>query len=207
MHWYQLFALVSLGICIVFCLSCFFRLIRLGKPIDYSTPAGSVSDAIKYSFTGAMSPAKKESAFLHLPTYIAGIIYHSGTFFSLLLFFPLLLNFPFNHWISFIASLLLLISSGFGLGLLAKRITKKGLRELSNPDDYISNALVTLFQLMTVFIMNLPAVFPAYFILSGLLFIYIPVGKLKHLVYFFAARVQLGYFYGWRGVWPPKNTQ
>ena len=204
MGWYQLFALASLGICLAFCLFHFFRLIRLGNPADYSTPAGSVSNAIKYSFTGAMSPVKKESAFLHLPTYIAGIIYHLGTFLSLLLFFPLVFGISFSAWFSLVASLFLLLSFGFGSGLFIKRLAKKGLRALSSPDDYLSNILVTFFQLMTVSVLNIPSIAPVYFILSGLLWIYIPVGKLKHVVYFFAARVQLGYFYGWRGVWPPK---
>jgi hypothetical protein len=205
MVWYHLIAWLSFGICMGTCLFHFFRLVRLGKPIDYSTQAGSVSSAIKYSFTGAMSPVKKESAFLHLPTYIAGIVYHLGTFLSLFLFFPLLLGIQFNTLFSIIVSLFLLASFGFGLGLFIKRVSKKGLRDLSSPDDYISNALVTLFQLLTILVLIIPSFLPVYFILSALLLIYIPVGKLKHVLYFFAARVQLGYFYGWRGVWPPKT--
>jgi hypothetical protein len=45
-----------------------------------------------------------------------------------------------------------------------------------------------------------------YFIAISLLFLYFPLGKLKHAIYFFAARYQLGFFYGWRGVWPPQNN-
>jgi len=44
-----------------------------------------------------------------------------------------------------------------------------------------------------------------YYVTAALLLLYIPVGKLRHLVYFFAARYQLGYFYGWRGSWPPSK--
>jgi hypothetical protein len=29
-----------------------------------------------------------------------------------------------------------------------------------------------------------------------------PLGKLRHVVYYFAARYHLGFFYGWRNVWP-----
>jgi len=169
MDWYHLIALVSLCICLGICLFHFFRLVRLGKPIDYSTPAGSVSNAIKYSFTGAMSPVKKESAFLHLPTYIAGIIYHLGTFLALLLFFPLLLGMQFNTLFSLIVSLFLLASVGFGLGLFIKRIAKKGLRDLSSPDDYISNALVSLFQLMTILVLIFPSFAPVFLICSALI--------------------------------------
>jgi hypothetical protein len=48
---------------------------------------------------------------------------------------------------------------------------------------------------------------PYYFICAGLLFLYLPLGKLKHSLYFFAARYHLGFFYGWRGIWPVKNHE
>jgi uncharacterized membrane protein YphA (DoxX/SURF4 family) len=84
---------------------------------------------------------------------------------------------------------------------------KKGLRELSNPDDYISNILVTAFQILMGLALAFGSKFtPCLFLAAGLLLLYIPLGKLKHLLYFFAARWQLGLFYGSRGVWPPiKN--
>jgi hypothetical protein len=44
-----------------------------------------------------------------------------------------------------------------------------------------------------------------YFIFAGVLFLYLPSGKLKHSLYFFAARYHLGFFYGWRGIWPLKT--
>ncbi|MCK5337294.1 MAG: hypothetical protein KAJ50_00735, partial [Bacteroidales bacterium] len=91
-----------------------------------------------------------------------------------------------------------------GIGILVKRITKHELSTLSNADDYISNILVTAFQLLTALAMIDLKAIPAYFIITSLLLLYFPLGKLKHAVYFFAARYHLGYFYGWRGVWPPK---
>jgi hypothetical protein len=82
---------------------------------------------------------------------------------------------------------------------------KKGLRDLSDPDDYISNLLVTIFQIMTGLVILMHRLVPAYFIMASLLLIYFPFGKLKHSIYFFAARYHLGFFYGWRGIWPPKQ--
>ena len=55
-------------------------------PKDLSQETGSVKKGIIYSFTGAMSPTAKESAYLHLPTYVAGLLYHAGIFTSLLFF-------------------------------------------------------------------------------------------------------------------------
>jgi nitrate reductase gamma subunit len=205
MDWYQYFALVSLAICLVVSIYHVVRLIRLGKPIDYSPRAGEIGPAVIYSFTGAMSPRKKESAFLHLPTYSAGILYHLGTFLAILLFIFLLAQVDFTGMITYLFSAFFMVTGLCGLGILIKRMVKSELRSLSSPDDYISNILVTFFQLSSGLVLFVPASRPGYFILASLLLLYFPVGKLKHAIYFFAARYHLGLFYGWRGVWPPKT--
>jgi nitrate reductase gamma subunit len=177
----------------------------MGKPTDYSFPAGNVASSIQYSFTGAMNPLKKESAYLHLPTYAAGIFYHLGTFLSISLFFLIWTDVNFPGILIFLIETFLIISFLCGTGILIKRMVKKGLRDLSDPDDYISNLLVTIFQIMTGLVLLMHHLVPAYFIMASLLLIYFPFGKLKHAIYFFAARYHLGFFYGWRGIWPPKQ--
>jgi nitrate reductase gamma subunit len=152
-----------------------------------------------------MNPAKKESAFLHLPTYTADILYHLGSFVSVLI---LILNLliPITTGSGFwLLSTFLFVSGICGLAILIKRIGKPSLRSLSNPDDYLSNLLVTLFQLSTALSLLLPTVRPVYFIVSAILFFWFPFGKLRHAIYFFAARYHLGLFFGRRGVWPPKS--
>lgn len=62
----------------------FFTVIFRKGIADPSKAKGNISAAIAYSFTGAMSPKNKESAYLHLPTYAAGMIFHLGTFLSFL---------------------------------------------------------------------------------------------------------------------------
>lgn len=204
MEWYQWLALASLVVCAGSLLFHFIRLVRLGNPVDYSDRRGSPGSAMTYAFTGSMSPSKKESAFLHLPTYTAGIFYHLGTFLSIFIFFLFLLNFRFEGWITWAFAICLAISGISGLGIFIKRIVKPQMRSLSNPDDYISNLLVTVFHFITAIAALSPAALPVYFVAVSLLLLYIPVGKLKHTLYFFAARYHLGFFYGWRGVWPPK---
>lgn len=204
MNWYHYFALFSALVFAVSFFAILLKLVKFGKPKDYSPPAGKVSPAVIYSFTGAMSPTKKESAFLHLPTYLAGIVYHLGTFLSILLFFLAWFNFETEIILSTILSVFLIISVICGIGILMKRIVKTGLRHLSNPDDYISNILVTVFQLFTALALLIPAVIPSYFVISGILLLYFPIGKLRHAVFFFAARYHLGFFFGRRGVWPLK---
>lgn len=205
MEWYILVAVISLAICLAGIIWRVVKLIRLGAPVDYAPPAGKTSPAIKYSFTGAMSPTRKESAFLHLPTYTAGIVYHLGTFLSLLLFVLALFGLNFTGVTAMILAACLLISFACGTGILIKRICKKALRDLSNPDDYISNIVVTLFQLMTALGLIAPAMIPYYFLSAALLCLVFPFGKLRHAIFFFAARFHLGYFFGWRGVWPPEK--
>lgn len=204
MTWYEWTALASLGISLGTLLVYLIRLIRLGSPKDEAPPAGEVSPAVFYSMTGAMSPTKKESAYLHFPTYSAGILFHLGTFLSFFLFFLLWMQIPFPLFLRLLLSAFLVVTVACGFGILVKRMVKSELRSLSNPDDYLSNILVTLLQAGTILMMSLPEIRASYFILASILFLYIPVGKLRHLLYFFAARYQLGFFFGWRGVWPPK---
>ena len=204
MNAYMVLAVFSLMICLGSLGYHFFRLIRLGKPKEYSKQMGNTSAAIRYAYTGAMNPAKKESAFLNLPTYTAGILYHLGTFLSLFLFILFLFKIEPFGLIRWMIAGFLIISGLSGMAILIKRMTKKELRALSNPDDFISNLLVTLVQLMTASVLLNVRLFPAYFILVSIFLLYLPLGKLKHTLYFFAARYHLGLFYGWRGVWPPK---
>lgn len=207
MHWYQWFSLISLIICLGSCLYHLIHIIRLGKPVDYSHKTGNVTSAVKFSFTGAMSPAKKESAFLHLPTYTAGMIYHVGTFLSVFLYFILLFGVPLPSDIRYILAGILGVTGLSGLAILIKRMLLPKLRSLSNADDYISNILATGFQLVLSVTLLFPSLMPSFFITAGILMLYLPVGKLRHAVYFFAARYHLGFFFGWRNVWPPKSIQ
>lgn len=205
MEWYQWLAIGCLAVDIAGLIFHLYRLISLGKPKDLSSQRGSIFLALIYAFSGAMSPSRKESAFLHLPTYTAGIFYHLGTFISIVIFFFMLTGIPVNGGILPFLAGFLIVSTLFGLAILLKRILVKQLRALSNPDDYISNLLVTIFQLLTALTMLYEGWQPTYYVVVSILLLYIPVGKLKHAVYFFAARYHLGYFYGWRGVWPPKK--
>jgi hypothetical protein len=52
-----------------------------------------------------------------------------------------------------------------------------------------------------------PGTAELYFIIAAVLWLYFPVGKLRHVVYFFAARYHLGFFFGRRGVWPGHKQQ
>jgi hypothetical protein len=204
---YKTISLTAFLICFIILTFHLIRVIRLGLPKDYSRKRGNLKAAIPYSFTGAMSPLEKESAFLHLPTYTAGLLYHLGTFICFAFFFLLLFDIKFTNSVQWILICVLAASSLSGFGIFVKRITLKKLKHLSNPDDYISNLLVTGFQIFTLIVLVKETYTSYYLIFVSLLFLYLPFGKLKHLLYFFAARYHLGFFYGWRGIWPLKNQR
>lgn len=174
--------------------------------VNPARPLGKKSQGIKYSFTGAMSPAKKESAYLHLPTYSAGIIFHLGIFTGIINIFILAGGIVYADWLRFIISAILAAGSICGFFIQLKRISRYSLRNLSSPDDYFSNLLATGFQVIGLLAISNPNFENLMYIYSAFLILYIPAGKLRHSFYFFSSRIALGIFYGNRGVWPGKHS-
>jgi len=158
---------------------------------------------------------QKESAYLHVPTYAAGLFFHAGSFIALLLFLVFffvnptsLLGYLTLKILVLLLAFVLLIGIICGCSLFFKRLFSKKMRYLSTLDDYLSCFLTTIFQVFTVLYLVLGDNFAAYYYtLASILLLYIPVGKLRHIVYFFAARYHLGFFYGWRNSWPPDSDK
>jgi len=219
MNWYHIAAIVSAAICFVAFLVQAICLCRLGVPNDLSEKSGSVFKGVLYSCTVAMSPTNKESAYKHLPTYIAGILFHIGICFTLLYFIWMVIimfaDISLPEIVGQILIIILTVSSICGIAILLKRFIKKELRYLSSPDDYISNILTTAAQVVTLCYIYASACpdysagcFAAiYFLILSLLLLWMPFGKTKHVLYFFFARFHLGYFYGRRGSWPAKTSE
>lgn len=211
----QYLAIAAMVYCFVSLFVHFVKIVRLGAPKDKSEPSGSVKEGVIYANTRAMMPTEKESAYLHLPSYAVGILFHIGIFCCLLFF--VLSFFPFfNNWISngsvwhYVLAIPAAIGAICGILLFLRRLVSKDLKVLSMPDDFISTCLVAFFQLMTTLYLLFPAacaVNTIYYISSILLLLYMPLGKLRHVVYFFAARFHIGFFYGWRNVWPNKEKK
>lgn len=202
---YQWICLAAFSICFISCLLFFLKTMIAGFPKNLATPKGKAGEGIKYAFIKGMSPAKKETAYLHLPTYTAGLLFHLGTFAGFIFLFLLFIPVNIPLWLMYSGAVYFLISGLSGLSILIKRMVSKKMHALSNPDDYISNLLVTLFHFFMVATLLEIRLLPYLFLFSALLFLYIPVGKLRHTVFFFTSRIHLGIFYGRRGVWPLKK--
>ena len=166
---------------------------------------GDIPPAIFYSFTGAMLPWKKETAGLHPVSYALGIGYHAGIFLSFIWLVLLFFNLRLPGTVASVSAVLLALFSLCGLALLVKRVATPAMRYFSNPDDYFSNIIATGFVALTAAALRERGAVPALFVYAGVLFLYIPVGKLRHAVYFALARIYLGLFYGRRGVWPRED--
>lgn len=203
-HWIVLFSFFS---CAATCIFKIIQVLFFHKNTDFAQQRGNVVQGIIYSFSGAMSPRKKETAYLHLPTYSAGIIYHLGTFLSFVWLIFHFFSVQMNEILTFSSGMFLIISSICGLSILIKRIFQKKLRIISTPDDYFSNLLVTSFQLISsmILLFNLSA--NAIFIHASIIFLYIPLGKLNHMYYFFTSRIHLGILFGRRGTWPKARRE
>jgi hypothetical protein len=180
--------------------------LSFGKKETFSVSRGDSGKGILYAFGQGMMPWEKESARRHLLTYAAGFVYHFGIFAALSWLFLQILSLNIGGGF-LIAALRFLLGAGLlaGLGLLLKRGLRPMMRSISSPDDYIANLLVDIFLGMALASMFVPEIKTAFYAVTILLFLYIPIGKIRHCVFFFYSRIVFGRFFGRRGVFPRTN--
>ena len=165
-----------------------------GRKRAFAPAAGNPGAGVRYAFTGAMLPWAKESVRMNPASYLGGLAYHAGLFAAFTMLF----------WPSRALAALPLAGALAGSALLAKRILKPHLRGLSNADDFIANGLATGFAALagaSAFLPWAASILPWW--CAALLF-YIPLGKIRHCVFFFLSRYHLGAFFGRRGSFPPE---
>jgi len=138
-------------------------------------------------------PWAKESVRMNPGSYVAGIAYHAGIGAAFVLVFA-----PVR-----ILGAIALVGALAGAALLAKRALKPHLRGLSNADDFISNGLATGFAALAAASVVSTGAARALPWWCAALLVYIPLGKIRHCVFFFLSRYHLGAFFGRRGTFPP----
>jgi nitrate reductase gamma subunit len=201
-------------IIIIFSLSFAFaglvlRVIRLlANPVasDPSPPKASARKGIVYAFMTGMLPWKKESAKLHLLTYLRGILFHIGVFTAIIL----LLVSLFVDLIQFRWSIAFgpILGIGFLAGVIAlvSRLTDRNLRAINRLDDYISLGLVILVQLAGLLYVLTAMSRTFFWGIFSVLLLYLPWSKIPHVIYFFFSRTVFGTMIGRRGILPvPKS--
>jgi hypothetical protein len=179
---------------------------RLPLPTDQSLIKGNILHGITYAFTKGMLPWTKESTRIHSIAYLRGIGFHVGIFTAIAAVIispfwsilpPFLLSILF--WVLIPGAIL-----GAAGGIL--RIAEHNLRSLSLPDDHFAVWLTTLLIATTgLAVLNQAFVIPMYLV-SAMTFVYVPLGKIRHCLYFFFARLFFGKFFGRRAVFPHDTS-
>jgi hypothetical protein len=183
------------------------RTFSFGKPLRYAKAQGSSAKGIVYAFGQGMLPWEKESASKHLPTFFAGILYHAGIFAAIFFLITVLVLVKLPDIALQIIRLLAVIGLVSGIGLLVKRSALPYMRFISCLDDYIANILVGLLLLSAILATYFYALQFAMMIVAIILLLYIPVGKIRHCVFFFYSRILFGMFFGRRRTLPHPSIQ
>jgi hypothetical protein len=181
---------------------------RRALPADKSPLKGNPQHGIMYAFTIGMMPWAKESTRIHVFAYLRGIGFHVGIFTAI----GALLISPWWGFLPAILSTLLVIvlfvGSLLGAAGGVMRIAEHNLRGLSIPDDHFAVWLVTIWMAVSALSVVNEAFLVAFYILSAITLAYIPLGKIRHCLYFFFSRTFFGKFFGRRAVFPhPEVTK
>jgi hypothetical protein len=167
-------------------------------------PRGSAAAGVLYAFTMAFAPTAKESASLHVPSYLAGIGYHLGIFTAVAALTVSLLPVRVPPGARAAAAVLLALGLACGLVLLGKRTLDARLRGLSVPDDFLSNLLVDATLAAGIAAGVDPGLVPVFQVTGTLLLLYAPLGKIRHMLSLLASRRWSGAYFGSRGVRPTR---
>jgi hypothetical protein len=186
-------ALVGVGVWI-------FQLLSRNSICDPSPGKGSDKLGVLYAFTLGMLPWKKESARLHWLVYLRGISFHLGIFAGILVLILSIIDITSPYLLSLALSILMWLGVFSGLASIVSRAADPRLRGISNADDYISPALITLFMLtgalhVADFLGTL-----YFYMATSVLCLYLPWSKVRHCVYFFFSRGKIGSMMGHRGI-------
>jgi hypothetical protein len=154
-----------------------------------------------------MMPWAKESTRYHWAAYLRGIGFHLGIFFGL----PLLVASPWWGLLPRVVQLGLGAALGFGALLgaagVVMRMREPILRAVSTADDYAAIVVVSAFLALEGAALVTPSRMPAMYLATGILLAYIPLGKIRHCLYFFFARAFFGRFVGRRAVIHPHAME
>lgn len=162
-------------------------------PGDLARARGAVGRGVVYAFTLGMLPWEKPARSPKFwVAYVRGVLFHLGAFAGL----ATLAVSPWLGKLPLAVRIALLVSVGVGLmaGLLGlfMRLANGELRGLSIPDDYVSLILVVIFLAGAWIVLEDPSRRALFWLLSSPMLLYIPLGKIRHCVYFFLSRLYYG---------------
>ncbi len=190
----------------IFAVAAFGRRLRafnaLPRPKDRATPKGSVSSGVAYAYTLGMLPWAKESTRRHWIAYLRGVGFHVMIFLSLALLIvsPWFTQLPIG--LRTFLALFTALGAIFGLAGLVMRFVEHNLKALSTLDDIFAVALVSLFMFTaTIALLNTTWTW-LFWLVSSVMLVYMPLGKIRHCIYYAYSRLFFGKAIGSRGVLP-----
>jgi nitrate reductase gamma subunit len=181
------------------------RTLARGRTAYLARASGDAAHGVVYAFGAGMSPRAKESAREHRATYLTGVAYHFGIFAALATFVAAVMGTALPAPVRVPVLVLLAAGCAAGVALAARRAASPMLRALSVPDDYVANLLTDLFMAAALAATVAPAAIPLLLAVAVPFCLYLPLGKVRHCVFFFVSRTFFGAFYGRRGVFPPRH--
>jgi len=197
------------------CLSLLWAIVALAAQVlaargggrrDFSRAAGDPGRGLLYNFTAAMQPAHKESVRLYPGKFAVGLLMHLGAF-AVLVGIVLLLIWPdVGRRALVLARPLSAIALLAGLFLLVRRFFSLDLRAMSAPDDFVANFATCVLLALAIAAPRNESSEMAFLIYAVVFLVYLPLGKLRHVVFFFVARGDYGRRLGYRGVYPPTPS-
>ena len=122
-----------------------FKAFSFGRKPASAEPQGSTRRGVAYALGKGLLPWEKESARLHLFTYLGGVAYHAGIFAGFTFLFMKIFAVDGPSFLVAIPRIFLALGLFSGLGLLVRRISKPLSRGLSCPDDFCANIFVDIF--------------------------------------------------------------
>jgi hypothetical protein len=167
---------------------------------DLARERGNAWRGILFAFTLGMAPWEKESTRIHWIAYLRGIFFHIGIFMAI----GVLIASPWLDKLPGILIWLALAVTGlgavFGFAGIFMRLAGPNERALSLPDDYASVLLSSLFITLAFTALLWKPILPIFYLVTGILGAYVPLGKIRHCVYFFYSKFFFGLGFGKRGV-------
>jgi hypothetical protein len=161
---------------------------------------------VVHAFTTAMRPRNKESARLHPREFALGLVLHAGVLLALA-DVSLLIAAP--RAVGILAPLLLpcgAMALAAAVALAIRRCRSPVLMAMSSADDHVAIGAVGGLLALSL-LHHLGVVAPTVLLgFAALVLIYLPLGKLRHALFFFVARAEYGSRLGHRGVYPPTRS-
>ncbi len=175
---------------------------------DYSARAGSPGRAVLFNLTVAMAPAHKEAARLHPGKFAAGVALHVGVAVAVVEALAATVRPEAGPLWPAAAGTLAALSVVAGAYLLIRRAASRMLRVISCPDDYVGAAVTCAFVLAAALYAFGALAASPFLIFAAVTFFYLPLGKLRHVLFCPVSRVDLGRRLGYRGTYPtPRVTK